>query len=54
MKAMSCKQLGGPCELPLLGNAADEVVRALDGNFAGLVSRRDEAHERAVKGVKER
>jgi len=30
MKTMTCKQLGGPCELQLRGDTADEVIKAQD------------------------
>ena len=28
MKTMTCKQLGGPCDLAFHGNSADEVIKA--------------------------
>ena len=30
MKTMTCKQLGGPCDLALHGNTADEVIKLQD------------------------
>ena len=29
MKTMTCKQLGGPCDLALAGQTADEVIKQL-------------------------
>ena len=30
MKTMTCKQMGGPCDLAFHGNTADEVIKAED------------------------
>jgi hypothetical protein len=30
MKTMTCRQLGGPCELQLSGETADEIIKAQD------------------------
>lgn len=30
MKTMTCKQLGGPCDLPHHGETANDVIKAQD------------------------
>jgi len=54
MKTMTCKQLGGPCDLPLQGNTADEVIKLQDKHLKDVVAGGDEAHERALKEMKGR
>ena len=54
MKAMTCKQLGGPCDLPLEGNTADEVIKAQDKHLQEMVAGGDVTHERALKAMKGR
>lgn len=44
MKTMTCKQLGGPCDLALAGQTADEVIKAQDKHLKDLVAQGDEAH----------
>ena len=34
MKTMTCRQLGGPCDLALTGETADEVIQAQDRHLA--------------------
>lgn len=54
MKTMSCKQLGGPCDFPLRGDTADEVIKAQDTHLNEIVSGGDESHESALKAMKGR
>jgi hypothetical protein len=54
MKTMTCKQLGGPCDLPLHGNTADEVINAEDGHLKEMVASGDETHKRALMEMKGR
>lgn len=54
MKTMTCKQLGGPCDLPLRGSSADEVIKAQDRHLKDLVAGGDEAHAEALKDMKGR
>jgi len=51
MKTMTCKQLGGPCDLPFQGNTADEVIKLQDKHLKEIG---DEAHESALKEMKGR
>jgi hypothetical protein len=54
MKTMTCKQLGGPCDLPLHGETADEVIKAQDRHLKETVAEGDEAHKGALKAMKGR
>ena len=54
MKTMTCKQLGGPCDFPLRGDTADEVIKAQDKHLNEIVSAGDETHESALKEMKNR
>ena len=54
MKTMTCKQLGGPCDLALHGNSADEVIKAQDKHLNEIVASGDEAHADALKAMKGR
>ena len=54
MKTMSCKQLGGPCELELHGESADEVIKAQDRHLKEAVAAGDTTHEGALKEMKGR
>ena len=54
MKTMTCKQLGGPCEFPLVGDTADEVIKAQDKHLNDMVAGGDETHSSALKAMKGR
>jgi len=54
MKTMTCRQLGGPCDLQLRGNTADEVIKAQDAHLKDVVETGDSAHEPALKAMKGR
>jgi hypothetical protein len=54
MKTMTCKQLGGPCDLPLHGETADEVIKAQDRHLKEVVANGDQKHESALKDMKGR
>jgi hypothetical protein len=54
MKTMTCRQLGGPCDLPLHGNTADEVIKAEDRHLREMVAGGDEVHKDALKYMKDR
>lgn len=51
---MTCRQLGGACDLPLTGSTADEVVRAQDRHLEEVVAAGDTAHEGALRHMKGR
>ena len=54
MKTMTCKQLGGPCDFPLHGNTADEVIERQDTHLKEMVAGGDETHGGALKAMKGR
>jgi len=54
MKTMTCQQLGGPCELPLQGENADEVINLQDKHLREMVAGGDEAHVDALDKMKGR
>jgi hypothetical protein len=51
---MTCRQLGGPCDFPLQGKTADEVIKAEDQHLRDAVASGDETHEGALKDMKGR
>lgn len=54
MKAMTCKQLGGPCDARHVGATADEVIKAQDRHLKDAVAQGDAAHEQALKEMRGR
>jgi hypothetical protein len=51
---MTCRQLGGPCDLALHGATADEVIKLQDGHLKEVVAGGDTAHEAALREMKSR
>jgi len=49
MKTMTCKQLGGPCDLGLQGGTADEIIKAQDRHLKDAVGAGDETHTAAAR-----
>jgi hypothetical protein len=54
MKTMTCRQLGGPCDLAHHGKDANEVINAQDRHLKEVVANGDTAHEQALKEMKGR
>jgi hypothetical protein len=54
MKTMTCKQMGGPCDVPFHGNKADEVIKAQDNHLKEMVAGSDETHKDALKSMQDR
>jgi hypothetical protein len=54
MKTMTCKQLGGPCDVAHRGGTADEIIKAQDKHLKEAVAAGDAAHENALKEMKGR
>jgi predicted small metal-binding protein len=54
MKTMTCKKLGGACDLALRGETADEVIKAQDQHLKEVVAGGDNAHEAALNDMKGR
>ena len=51
---MTCRQLGGPCELALTGATADEVIKAQDAHLKEVVAGGDAGHRQALDAMKGR
>ena len=54
MKTMTCKDLGGPCDLTHRGETADDVINAQDAHLKERVRAGDEAHVPAREDMKGR
>jgi hypothetical protein len=54
MKTMTCRELGGPCDLELRGATADEVIKLQDKHLNEIVAGGDAAHEEALSQMKGR
>ncbi len=51
---MTCKQLGGPCDLAHQGNSADEIIKAQDAHLKASVAQGDATHIDALSAMKGR
>lgn len=51
MKTMTCKQLGGPCDMAFQGNSADEVIKAQDKHLKEMLAQGDESHKSAAEAM---
>ena len=54
MKTMTCEQLGGPCQLALRGNTADEIIKAQDRHLREAARTGDTTHQPAHEAMKNR
>ena len=54
MKTMTCRQLGGPCDLPHHGNTANEVIKAQDRHLKAVVADGDGSHKNALSEMQGR
>jgi hypothetical protein len=54
MKRMTCKQLGGPCDLEHEGVDANEIIHAQDQHLKDAVAAGRSDHESALKDMKGR
>jgi predicted secreted protein len=54
MKTMTCKQLGGPCDVQHRGATADDVIKSQDRHLRQTVEGGDTAHEAALHDMKGR
>jgi hypothetical protein len=54
MKTMTCRDLGGPCELAHRGSTADEIIKAQDKHLREMVEGGDQTHAGALKDMKGR
>lgn len=54
MTTMTCRQLGGPCDVAHHGATADDVINAQDRHLKDAVAAGDPAHAEALKAMKGR
>lgn len=54
MRTLTCHDLGGPCDLALRGESADEVIKAQDRHLTEAVRSGDHQHEEAHRQMKGR
>lgn len=54
MKTMTCRQLGGPCDLELSAETADEIIKAQDRHLREAARSGDEDHVPAHEEMKGR
>jgi hypothetical protein len=54
MKTMTCRQLGGACDLVHSGDDANEIIKAQDAHLREVVAAGDTDHEAALKEMKGR
>lgn len=54
MKSMTCRQLGGTCDLAHHGDDANEIIKAQDRHLREAVAAGDADHEPALKDMKGR
>lgn len=54
MKTMTCRQLGGPCDLEHRGESADEVIKAQDAHLKEAERAGDDTHQAARDAMKGR
>jgi hypothetical protein len=54
MKTMTCRQLGGTCDLEHHGEDHNEVIKAQDQHLKDVVAAGDTDHEPALKDMKAR
>ncbi len=54
MKTMSCRQLGGPCDIGHQGKSADDVIKSQDRHLKDAVAAGDSIHQAARDDMKGR
>jgi hypothetical protein len=54
MKTMTCRQLGGPCDLAHSGETADVVIKAQDRHLKAAEQSGDATHQQAREAMKGR
>jgi hypothetical protein len=53
-KTMTCQQLGGPCDLRIAGETADDIIKQQDRHLREAVRGGDSAHLPAHEAMKGR
>lgn len=52
MNVITCRQLGGPCDVELYGETADEIIKAQDRHLREATRRGQSDHEPARAAMK--
>ena len=45
---MTCRQMGGPCDMTFQGNTGDDVIKAQDAHLKEMTAKGDESHKTAA------
>jgi hypothetical protein len=51
---MTCRQLGGPCDIAFEGKTANDVIKAQDAHLKAVVAAGDDTHADALKAMQAR
>lgn len=54
MKTMTCKQMGGPCDMAFQGNSGDDVIKQQDQHLKDMMVKGDESHKQAQEDMQGR
>lgn len=54
MRTMTCRQLGGPCDLEHRGDTADDVINAQDRHLKDAEQAGDGSHQEARDAMRSR
>jgi len=54
MKTMTCRQLGGPCDVSHHGKTANDVIKAQDSHLKEMVAGGDDTHKSALSEMQGR
>ena len=54
MKTMTCRDLGGPCDLAHQADTADEIIKAQDRHLKAQIAAGDETHREAHEAMRGR
>ena len=54
MKSMTCRELGGPCDVAHHGGDANDIIKAHDRHLREAVAGSDTDHEAALREMKGR
>ncbi len=53
MKTMTCKQMGGPCDTPISGNTAEEMMNNGSSHIKEMAGKGDEEHKKVLMMMEE-
>ncbi len=53
MKTMTCRDMGGPCDTPITGNTADEMMNNGAAHVTEMANQGDEEHKKVLVMMEE-